>query len=75
VPVCKTKSFNVSKGDGFVGRGDGDGLYAHYSSIQMDGFTALREGDGVELAIMNDGKGPKGDNVAVIKRTEQSPGP
>ena len=36
--------FNAVKGYGFIGRDEGEDVFVHYSSIQMDGFRKLKEG-------------------------------
>ena len=39
------KWFNNAKGYGFLGREDGADVFVHYSSIQLDGYKSLKEGD------------------------------
>ena len=52
------KWFNPSKGYGFIGREDGqDDVFVHFSTIQMEGYRVLREGQVVEFSIE---EGPKG---------------
>jgi len=41
------KWFNEKKGFGFIQQEDGQDLFVHYSSINMDGFKTLVEGDEV----------------------------
>lgn len=38
MPVGKIKWFNVARGYRVAERGDGDDVFVHYASIQMDGF-------------------------------------
>ena len=71
----KVKWFNNAKGYGFVLPEDGDGdLFAHYSSIQMEGYKTLKAGQEVEFDIL---KGPKGQHAINIRRVatddEESP--
>ena len=61
------KWFNAAKGFGFLGRDDGADVFVHYSSIQADGFKALKEGDEVEFDIVQGVKGPQADQVIVVK--------
>ena len=52
------KWFNDAKGFGFITPDNGgEDLFAHFSSIQMNGFKTLKEGQKVEFEIA---QGPKG---------------
>ncbi len=58
------KWFNDAKGFGFVTPDDGsDDLFAHFSSIQMNGFKTLKEGQRVNFEIT---QGPKGNQAINI---------
>ena len=46
------KWFNNAKGYGFLGRDGGADVFVHYSSIQIDGYKSLKEGDEVEFDII-----------------------
>jgi CspA family cold shock protein len=59
----KVKWFNNAKGYGFIGREDGPDVFVHYSSIQLDGYKSLKEGDEVEFDIVQGQKGPQADQV------------
>jgi len=59
----KVKWFNNAKGYGFIGREDGPDVFVHYSSIQLDGYKTLKEGDEVEFDIVEGQKGPQADAV------------
>jgi CspA family cold shock protein len=59
----KVKWFNNAKGYGFIGREDGPDVFVHYSSIQLDGYKTLKEGDDVEFDIVEGQKGPQADAV------------
>ena len=61
------KWFNNAKGYGFLGRENGPDVFVHYSSIQLDGYKTLKEGDQVEFDVIQGDKGPQADNVV---RTE-----
>jgi CspA family cold shock protein len=63
----KVKWFNNAKGYGFIGREDGPDVFVHYSSIQLDGYKTLKEGDDVEFDIVQGQKGPQADSVIRYK--------
>ena len=63
----KVKWFNNAKGYGFIGREDGPDVFVHYSSIQLDGYKTLKEGDDVEFDIVQGQKGPQADAVVRFK--------
>ena len=56
----KVKWFNNAKGYGFIGREDGPDVFVHYSSIQLDGYKTLKEGDDVEFDIVQGPERPPG---------------
>ncbi len=59
------KWFNNAKGYGFIlPEGGGEDLFAHYSSIQMDGYKTLKAGQDVEFDIV---EGPKGLHAVNIR--------
>ncbi len=61
------KWFNNAKGYGFLGRDGGADVFVHYSSIQIDGYKSLKEGDEVEFDIIEGSKGPQADQVVRLK--------
>ncbi|HEY0263277.1 MAG TPA: cold shock domain-containing protein [Granulicella sp.] len=63
----QVKWFNNAKGYGFLGRDDGADVFVHYSSIQLDGYKSLKEGDPVEFDIIEGVKGPQADQVIPLK--------
>lgn len=63
----EVKWFNSAKGFGFLGRSDGPDVFVHYSSIQLDGYKSLKEGDQVEFDIIQGTQGLQADNVTRIK--------
>lgn len=63
----EVKWFNNAKGFGFLGRGDGPDVFVHYSSIQLDGYKSLKEGDQVEFDIIQGTQGLQADNVTRVK--------
>jgi len=65
----KVKWFNNAKGYGFIGREDGPDVFVHYSSIQLEGYKSLKEGDDVEFDIVQGQKGPQADAVIRFRDT------
>ena len=61
------KWFNNAKGYGFLGREGGADVFVHYSSIQIDGYKSLKEGDEVEFDIIQGSKGPQADQVVRLR--------
>jgi len=61
------KWFNATKGYGFIGRDDGESdVFVHFSSLQMDGFRKLEEGQKVEFAVEEGPKGLQAANVTIL---------
>lgn len=59
------KWFNNAKGYGFVKPEDRDeDVFVHFSSISMDGYKTLREGQRVQFEIS---QGPKGLHAAHVQ--------
>lgn len=60
----KVKWFSNAKGYGFI-RTDGldKDIFVHYSSIKIEGYKSLAEGDEVEFELIEGPKGPKAENV------------
>ena len=54
---------NDKKGFGFIQKDDGADVFVHHSSIQMNGFKTLREGQSVEFDVETGDKGEKAVNV------------
>ena len=57
------KWFNNAKGYGFLGRENGPDVFVHYTSIQIDGYKSLKEGDAISFDIVQGDKGPQADQV------------
>jgi len=63
------KWFNNAKGYGFILSDDsGEDIFAHYSSIEMDGYRTLRAGQCVAFEAID---GPKGLHAMSIKVLEE----
>ncbi len=60
------KSFNNSKGYGFIGCVDGPDVFVHYTAIVGEGYKMLNEGDKVEFEIVQGPKGPQATNVVKL---------
>ncbi len=63
----EVKWFNNAKGFGFLGREGGPDVFVHYSSIQVDGYKSLKEGDRVEFDIIQGTQGPQADRVTRLQ--------
>lgn len=60
----KVKWFNNSKGFGFIESEDREGdIFAHYSTIEMEGYRTLKAGQPVEFELE---EGPKGLHASNI---------
>jgi cold shock protein len=58
------KWFNDAKGYGFITPDDGgEDLFAHFSSIQMNGFKSLKEGQKVQFEVVQGPKGKQASNI------------
>ena len=57
------KWFNPEKGFGFIEKEDGEDIFVHFSSIQMEGYKSLKEGQRVEFDIETSELGPQAVNV------------
>ena len=58
------KWFNNAKGFGFIRPEDGgEDIFAHYSTIQMEGYRTLKAGQDVDYEL---NAGPKGHHAASI---------
>ena len=57
MPNGTVKWFNNAKGYGFVQQEEGPDVFVHHTTIEMEGFRSLAEGDRVEFEVK---EGPKG---------------
>ena len=62
----KVKWFNNAKGFGFI-REDGrdEDIFAHYSTISMDGYRTLKAGQDVTFELSEGPKGLHAVNIAL----------
>ena len=67
MPTGTVKWFNNAKGFGFILPEDGGGdLFAHYSSINMDGYKTLKAGQKVSFDVTDTDKGGHAKNIQVL---------
>ncbi|MBW2621313.1 MAG: cold-shock protein [Deltaproteobacteria bacterium] len=57
------KWFSEKKGYGFITEEDGRDVFVHYSSIDMQGFKTLIEGEPVIFEVEESDRGPMAKNV------------
>jgi CspA family cold shock protein len=57
------KWFNNKKGYGFINEEEGRDIFVHFSSIEMDGYKSLNEGEQVRFDIEESDRGPEAKNV------------
>lgn len=64
MPTGIVKWFNNAKGYGFIQQEEGgDDIFAHYSTIEMEGYKSLKAGELVEFKLQ---EGPKGYHAVQI---------
>ncbi len=67
------KWFNNAKGYGFILPDDGGGdIFAHYSSIEMDGYKTLKAGQLVAFDTIPGPKGLHAANISPLDKTQQA---
>ena len=73
MPVGKVKWFNNAKGFGFIVCDEHkEDLFAHFSSIQMEGYKTLKAGQDVEFETVKSDRGIHAVNIQVVKTSEPS---
>lgn len=73
MPVGKVKWFNNAKGFGFVICDEHDeDLFAHYSSIQMEGYKTLKAGQSVEFETVKADRGIHAVNIRVLPESQSA---
>lgn len=66
MPTGTVKWFNNAKGFGFIlPEEGGEDLFAHYSSIEMDGYKTLKAGQAVVFDVVKGQKGMHATNIRV----------
>ncbi|MBR4662245.1 MAG: cold shock domain-containing protein, partial [Lentisphaeria bacterium] len=51
---------------GFIERESGGDIFLHYSSIKVDGYRTVKEGQEVEFIVTNGTKGLQADEVVPL---------
>ncbi|WP_259286193.1 cold-shock protein [Candidatus Nasuia deltocephalinicola] len=65
------KWFNDAKGYGFIVlENNNEDIFVHFSSITMQGFKTLKEGQKVEFDILETSKGRQASNVKMFENFE-----
>lgn len=67
----RVKWFNDRKGFGFIERANGEDVFVHFSSVMMDGFKSLMEGELVSFDVQATAKGLQAVNVVKIREGRQ----
>ena len=65
--IGTVKWFDSKKGFGFLLNAEGKDVFVHFSSIEGDGFRALKDGEKVEFEQI---EGPKGLSAKAVKRVD-----
>ncbi|MFC1587256.1 cold-shock protein [Planctomycetota bacterium] len=61
------KFFSSQKGFGFITPDDGsEDVFCHHTSIQMDGYKTLEDGQAVEYDVVEGPKGLASANVQIL---------
>ncbi len=70
--VGKVKWFNNAKGFGFiVPEEGGEDIFAHYSTIQMEGYRSLKAGQEVTYEVQQGPKGLHAENIGFVEDEER----
>ena len=67
--VGRVKWFNNKKGFGFIEYKENLDIFVHYSSIMIEGYKTLSEGQMVEFDLVETEKGLQAKNVTEVKPT------
>lgn len=60
------KWFSDKKGYGFIEQENGNDIFVHHSSIEMQGFRTLAEGERVSFEIEENDRGVAAKNVCKL---------
>lgn len=63
----RVKWFDSKKGYGFIEGDDGKDLFVHFSSIQVEGYKTLEQGERVSYMIVQGKKGFQAEHVELVK--------
>ncbi|WP_259286173.1 cold-shock protein [Candidatus Nasuia deltocephalinicola] len=65
------KWFNDAKGYGFIiSEKNNEDIFVHFSSITMQGFKTLKEGQNVNFEIIETSKGKQASDVEMIHQLD-----
>ena len=64
------KWFNNEKGYGFINGNTNEDIFVHYTSIKVDGYRTLSEGQEVEYKLVKTDKGLQASNVVHVNQKE-----
>lgn len=74
MPTGTVKWFNNAKGYGFIlPDNGGEDLFAHYSTIAMDGYKTLKAGQQVTYDIIQGPKGLHATNIMAASAERPAP--
>ncbi len=74
MPIGTVKWFNNAKGYGFIlPETEGEDLFAHYSSIQMEGYKTLKAGQQVSYDLIQGPKGLHATNIVPVGSQSAAP--
>ena len=65
----KVKWFNNDLGYGLIECSNLDDIFVHFSTIRMDGYKTLNEGDLVDFKLIETGKGLQAVEVKQVNLT------
>jgi len=69
MPTGKVKWFDPKKGYGFIIGEEGQDVFVHYTSIEGEGFRALKDGETVAYEMV---QGDKGYQARSVNRSSDS---
>jgi len=71
MPTGTVKWFDTKKGFGFIVNSEGKDVFVHYTSIEGDGFRALKDGEQVEYEQIQGEKGLLAKSVKRVAAREK----
>lgn len=60
------KMFNKEKGFGFISAENGTDVFFHYSSLDMDGFKTVSQGEEVEFELEQSDRGLRASKIVIL---------
>ncbi len=60
------KMFNKEKGYGFIRGEDKNDYFFHYSSLIMEGFKTIEQGENVEFEVAQSDRGLRAQNIKKV---------